>query len=306
MNILITGGAGFIGSNLAEELMKKHEVVIIDDLSTGMVENVENLDVELVQGSITDPDMLKENFRGVDYVFHQAALPSVRRSVEEPVLANEVNICGTLNVLVAARDAGVTKVMYASSSSAYGDMPELPKREDMIPDPKSPYAVAKLTGEYYCRVFNEIYGLKTVALRYFNVYGPRQDPASDYAAVIPNFVNRIMAGNAPIIYGDGEQTRDFTFVRDVVQANVRAMESDATGVFNVAAGTRISVNDLAGMIMGIIGNHLDCVHEAPRVGDVRDSLGDISKAHEGFGYVPRYGMEDGLKETIGWFGSGVE
>ncbi|MEA1908264.1 MAG: GDP-mannose 4,6-dehydratase, partial [Euryarchaeota archaeon] len=201
--------------------------------------------------------------------------------------------------------AGVAKVMYASSSSAYGDMPELPKREDMMPDPKSPYAVAKLTGEYYCRVFNEIYGLKTVALRYFNVYGPRQDPASDYAAVIPNFVNRIIAGKAPIIYGDGEQTRDFTFVRDVVQANVRAMESDATGVFNVAAGTRISVNNLAGMIMGIIGNRVECVHEGARAGDVRDSLGDISKALAGFGYVPRYGMEDGLRETIRWFGGGT-
>jgi UDP-glucose 4-epimerase len=303
MNILITGGAGFIGSNLAEELLEKHEVVIIDDLSTGRMENVENLDVELVHGSITDLDLLKENFRGVDYVFHQAALPSVQRSVENPVRANEVNVCGTLNVLVAARDAGVAKVMYASSSSAYGDMPELPKREDMKPDPKSPYAVAKLTGEYYCRVFNEIYGLKTVALRYFNVYGPRQDPASDYAAVIPKFVNRIMEGKAPTIYGDGEQTRDFTFVRDVVQANVRAMESDATGVFNVAAGTRISVNDLAGMIMEIIGNRVECAYEEPRAGDVRDSLGDISKAHAGFGYVPRYGMEDGLRETIGWFGS---
>jgi len=305
MKIIITGGAGFIGSNLAEELAKKHEVVIIDDLSTGRVGNVEDLDLELVRGSITDPDMLKENFRGVDYVFHQAALPSVQRSVEDPVLANEVNICGTLNVLVAARDAGVAKVIYASSSSVYGDTPELPKREDMNPDPESPYAVAKLAGEYYCRVFNEIYGLKTVALRYFNVYGPRQDPASDYAAVIPKFVNRIMAGKEPIIYGDGGQTRDFTFVRDVVQANVLAMESDATGVFNVATGTRISINDLAGMVMEIIGNRMDCVHEAARAGDVRDSLGDISKAHAGFGYVPRYVMEDGLKETIRWFTRGA-
>jgi len=305
MKIIITGGAGFIGSNLAEELAKKHEVVIIDDMSTGRVENVEDLDPELVRGSITDPDMLRENFRGVDCVFHQAALPSVQRSIEDPVLANEVNICGTLNVLVAARDAGVAKVIYASSSAVYGDTPELPKREDMKPDPKSPYAVAKLAGEYYCRVFNEIYGLKTVALRYFNVYGPRQDPSSDYAAVIPNFVNRVMAGKEPIIYGDGEQTRDFTFVRDVVQANVLAMESDATGVFNVATGTRISINDLAGMVMEIIGNRVDCVHEMARAGDVRDSLGDISRAHEGFGYVPRYGMEDGLKETIGWFMGGT-
>jgi len=302
MKIIITGGAGFIGSNLAEELAKKHEVVIIDDLSTGRAENVEALDLELVRGSITDPDLLRENFRGVDYVFHQAALPSVQRSIEDPVLANEVNICGTLNVLVAARDAGVTKVIYASSSSVYGDTPELPKREDMKPDPKSPYAVAKLAGEYYCRVFNEIYGLKTVALRYFNVYGPRQNPSSDYAAVIPNFVNRVMAGKEPIIYGDGEQTRDFTFVRDVVQANVLSMESDAIGVFNVATGTRISINDLAGMVMELIGNRVDFVHEGPRAGDVRDSLGGISRAYAGFEYVPRYGMEEGLKETIGWFG----
>ena len=175
----------------------------------------------------------------------------------------------------------------------------------MKPDPKSPYAVAKLAGEYYCRVFNEIYGLKTVALRYFNVYGPRQDSSSDYAAVIPKFVNRVMAGKGPIIYGGGAQTRDFTFVRDVVQANVRAMESDATGVFNVATGTRISVNDLAGMVMEIIGNRVDCVHEVPRAGDVRDSLGDISRAYAGFGYVPRYGMGDGLSETIGWFTRGM-
>jgi len=304
MKILVTGGAGFIGSNLAEELSKKHEVVIIDDLSTGSAENVEDLDLELVRGSITDPDLLEEYFRGVDYVFHQAALPSVQRSIEDPVLANEVNICGTLNVLVAARDADVKKVIYASSSSVYGDTPELPKREDMKPDPKSPYAVAKLAGEYYCRVFNEIYGMKTVALRYFNVYGPRQDPSSDYAAVIPKFVNRVMAGKAPIIYGDGEQTRDFTFVRDVVQANVLAMESDATGVFNVAAGQRISVNDLAGMVMEIIGNRVNCVYEELRAGDVRDSLGDISRAYAGFGYAPRYGMEDGLRATIGWFREG--
>ncbi|PXF61451.1 MAG: GDP-mannose 4,6-dehydratase [Candidatus Methanogaster sp.] len=305
MKIVITGGAGFIGSNLAEELTKKHEVVIIDDLSTGRAENVEDLDLELVRGNITDPDMFKENFRGVDCVFHQAALPSVQRSIEDPVLANEVNICGTLNVLVAARDADVKKVIYASSSAVYGDMPKLPKREDMKPDPKSPYAVAKLSGEYYCRVFDEIYGLKTVALRYFNVYGPRQDPSSDYAAVIPKFANLCLAGKELTIYGDGAQTRDFTFVRDVVQANVRAMESDATGVFNVATGTRININDLAGMVMGIIGNRVDCVHEVARAGDVRDSLGDISRARAGFGYVPRYGMEDGLKETVKWFMRGA-
>jgi UDP-glucose 4-epimerase len=204
-----------------------------------------------------------------------------------------------LDVLVAARNAGVAKVIYASSPSVYGDTPELPKREDMKPDPKSPYAVAKLAGEYHCRVFDEIYGLKTVALRYFNVYGPRQDPSSDYVAVIPKFANLCLAGKEPIIYGDGEQTRDFTFVRDVVQANVHAMESDATGVFNVATGARISINDLAGMVMEIIGNRVDCVHEVARAGDVRDSLGDVSRTYAGFGYVPRYGGKMGLRRRSG-------
>ena len=300
MKVLITGGCGFIGSNIAHELSMEHEVAIIDDLSTGKKANIEDLDVEFVQGSVADMDVLKKSFKDVDYVFHQAALPSVQRSIEDPIRANEVNVGGTLNVLVAARDAGVAKVIYASSSSVYGDTPELPKREDMKPDPKSPYAVTKLAGEYYCGIFNEIYGLKTVCLRYFNVYGPKQDPSSDYAAVIPKFVNCIQAGESPIIYGDGEQTRDFTFVRDVVQANLHAMETDAVGVFNVATGQRISVNDLADMIMEITGNHVDCVHNEPRAGDVRDSLGDISRA-SGFGYAPRYGMENGLAETIEWF-----
>ena len=300
MKVLITGGCGFIGSNIAHELSMKHEVTIIDNLSTGREANIEDLDVEFVQGSVTDMDVLKKSFKDVDYVFHQAALPSVQRSIEDPIRANDVNVGGTLNVLVAARDAGVAKVIYASSSSVYGDTPELPKREDMKPDPKSPYAVTKLTGEYYCGIFNEIYGLKTVCLRYFNVYGPKQDPSSDYAAVIPKFVNCILAGESPIIYGDGGQTRDFTFVRDVVQANLLAMETDAIGVFNVATGQRISVNDLADMIMEITGNHVDCMHNEPRAGDVRDSLGDISRA-SGFGYAPRYGMENGLAETIEWF-----
>lgn len=302
MKVLITGGCGFIGSNIANKLSTEHEVVIIDDLSTGREANIEDLDVEFVHGSVADIGILKKSFKNVDYVFHQAALPSVQRSIEDPVRANEVNVGGTLNVLVAARDVGVSKVIYASSSSVYGETPELPKREDMKPDPKSPYAVTKLTGEYYCRIFNEIYSLKTVCLRYFNVYGPKQDPSSDYAAVIPKFIKCILAGESPIIYGDGEQTRDFTFVHDVVQANVLAMETDATGVFNVATGQRISVNDLADMIMEITGNHVDCVHDEPRPGDVRDSLGDISRASTGFGYVPQYGMKEGLLETIERFG----
>ncbi len=301
--IVVTGGAGFIGSNLSEELSKEHEVVIIDDLSTGRESNIENPDVELVRGSITDLNLLKKHFRDAEYVFHLAALPSVQQSVEDPIRADEVNTGGTLNVLVAARDMGVSKVICSSSCAVYGDSPRLPKREDMKPDPKSPYAVAKLAGEYYCKVFSDIYGLETVSLRYFNVYGPRQDPSSGYAAVIPNFVNRVLAGEPPVIHGDGEQTRDFVFVRDVVRANVIAMETDASGIFNVGTGTQISVNDLAETIIAAIGNRVDCIHTDSRAGDVRDSFGDISLAAEK-GYAPEYGMKEGMMETIKWFRNG--
>ena len=219
--VVVTGGAGFIGSHLAEELSKRgHKVAILDNLFTGKRENVEPLlkegKVEFIQGSITDSPLLYKLFQDVSYVFHEAAIPSVPRSVENPQAAHEANITGTLNVLLAAKDTGVKKVIYASSSSVYGDTPTLPKKEDMPPNPLSPYAVTKLSGEYYCRVFHRVYGLPTVCLRYFNVYGPRQDPASQYAAVIPRFINRILENKPPIIFGDGEQTRDFTFVKDVV------------------------------------------------------------------------------------------
>ena len=305
MKYIITGGAGFIGSNLSEELAKQHEVVIIDNLSTGRIENIQPLidqgKVTFVQGSVTDLALLMKVFEGADGVFHEAALPSVQRSVENPSATHEANITGTLNVLLAARDCGVKKVVMASSSSVYGNTPTLPKREEMKPSPLSPYAVSKIADEYYCRVFSDLFGLSTVCFRYFNVFGPRQDPKSQYAAVIPNFVTRILKNEPPVIYGDGGQTRDFTFVKNVVQANIRAMESEAEGVFNIACGDRIDLNELAQTIMEITGADLDPIYEEPRQGDVRDSLADISQAQEAFGYSPEYNLKKGLMETVEWF-----
>ncbi len=298
---MVTGGAGFIGSNLAEELSNRYEVTVLDDLSTGRESNLSGLDVEFARGSILDTVLLARTFRDARFVFHEGALPSVQRSVEDPAQSNLVNVNGTLNVLLAARDAGVEKVLFASSSSVYGDTPVLPKVETMTPEPMSPYAVTKLTDEHYCRVFTALYDLPTVALRYFNVFGPRQDPTSQYAAVIPNFITRILAGESPVIHGDGRQTRDFTFVRDVVRANILAAESDAVGVFNVACQKRIDLIELAGTIMDLVGTRVDPIHEPSRPGDVRDSLADISRAADAFGYAPAYTLNDGLKETIQWF-----
>ena len=307
--VVITGGGGFIGSNLAEELAGENEVILIDDLSTGKVENIEGLlkrgAVKLVKGSVTDLDFLREQFKGADYVFHLAALPSVPRSVADPLVSNEINLTGTLKVLIAARDNRVSKVIYASSSSVYGDMPNSPKSENMPPSPMSPYAVSKLAGEYYCQVFTQVYGLPTISLRYFNVYGPKQDPSSEYAAAIPRFIASILKGEPPIIFGDGQQTRDFTFVQDVVEANILAAESEATGVFNVGSGSQISINELARLIMRLVGKNLELVHASPRPGDVRHSLADISKAEEAIGYRPRYNLKQGLKETIKWFSSRI-
>ena len=305
MKVVVTGGCGFIGSNIAEELIKKHYVVVIDDLSTGRIENIQSLqdkeNFEFVRGNITDLDLLKQIFEDVDCIFHQAAIPSVQRSVENPLDTNEANIKGTLNVLIAARDCGVKKVVYASSSSVYGDTPELPKKENMKPNPQSPYAVSKLTGEYYCEVFSEIYGIKTVCLRYFNVYGPKQNPASEYAAVIPRFINRVLNNKPPIIFGDGNQTRDFTFVKDIVKANILAMEKNVEGVFNIAYGQQISINELANKIMEIVGVKLNPVYDKPRPGDIRNSLADISLAKQKLGYMPEYSLEKGLEVTIRWF-----
>ena len=255
-NVIITGGAGFIGSNLAKKIVEENHVIVIDDLSTGNINNIQNLidssDIEFINGSVTDLLLLQKTFKNVNYVFHEAAIPSVPRSIKDPLKSNYVNAHGTLNTLIAARDNHVKKVIYASSSSVYGDTPILPKKEDMSPCPLSPYAISKLTGEYYCKVFTSIYNLPTISLRYFNVYGPNQDPSSEYAAVIPKFIKSILNDHPPHIYGNGTQTRDFTFINDVVTANILAAESLSTGVFNIASGHRISINDMANLDKRII------------------------------------------------------
>jgi UDP-glucose 4-epimerase len=301
MNYVVTGGAGFIGSHLSEALHKQgNELTIIDDLSSGRMEHLTPLlgekNVAFIRGSITDLSLLKEHFQGADGVFHQAAFVSVPRSIEDPLLNHGVNITGTLNVLLAARDAGVKKLVFASSAAVYGNLPELPKREDMPVDPQSPYALAKLTGEYYCRLFSDLYGLRTVALRYFNVYGPRQDPLSDYAAVIPRFIHRLKNGEAPVINGDGEQTRDFVFVNDVVQANMKAMQSDATGIFNIASGNQTSVNELAELLSRLFQFQGKPCHAPGRSGEVKYSVADISRSSRSFGFEPTYSLERGLAQ----------
>jgi UDP-glucose 4-epimerase len=306
MKYIVTGGAGFIGSHIVEELVQqKHEIVILDNLFSGKMENIQPFlkqkNVTFVQGSVTELPVLKKIFQGADGIFHEGAIASVPRSIANPLATNEANVTGTLNVLIAARDCSVRKILFASSSSVYGNTPTLPKREDMTPNPLSPYAVSKLTGEHYLKVFSEVYGLKTLSLRYFNVFGPRQDPKSEYAAVIPRFILKILNHESPIIYGDGGQTRDFTYVKDVVQANIRAMESDAEGIFNVAYCKRIDLNELASIIMDITGITVPLTYEPPRAGDVRDSLADIRRAQEGFGYMPEYTVKTGLKETIAWY-----
>ena len=300
--VLVTGGAGFIGSHLIEALSRAcREVIIIENLTSGKIENIENAlaceNVEIVEGSITNRELLLKHMNGIDYVFHVAAVPSVPKSVTDPLLSHEVNATGTLNILIAAMDSGVKKVIYSSSSSIYGDTPSLPKHEDMIPSPQSPYAVAKLAGEYYCRVFNHIYGLPTISLRYFNVFGPRQDPNSQYAAVIPRFLKKISEGKPPVIYGDGEQTRDFTFVKDVVQANIKAAESDAVGVYNIGTGERTSIHKLVEIIRKLTGSSIEPIYESARAGDILHSLADITEAGN-FGYKPEYSLEKGIRETI--------
>lgn len=306
MKFIVTGGAGFIGSHIVEELVRRgDEVVILDNLFSGKRENIAPfLDAgkaAFVQGSVTDLPLLQETFAGADGIFHEGAIASVPRSIKNPVATNEANVTGTLNVLVAARDCGVRKVLFASSSSVYGNTPTLPKREDMPPNPLSPYAISKLAGEQYLRVFADLYGIQTVSLRYFNVFGPRQDPRSEYAAVIPKFITGCLAGTPLTIFGDGGQTRDFSYVKDVVQANLRAMESNAQGVFNVAYCQRIDLNELAATIMDLTGKKVPIVYEPRRAGDVRDSLADITRAKEAFGYAPAYTVKSGLAETVAWY-----
>lgn len=299
---VVTGGAGFIGSHLAEELLKRdYKVVILDDLSTGKMENIERLlkkgNVEFIKGSINDLRLLRELFQNTDYIFHQAATPSVPRSIENPLASHETNLTGTLNVLLGAKENRVKKVIFASSSSIYGNNSTLPKTEDMTPNPLSPYAVTKLAGEYYCQVFHQVYNLATVCLRYFNVYGSRQDPYSQYAAVIPEFIKRVSRRSSPVIFGDGEQTRDFTFIKDAVEANILSAESDASGIFNIGRGESVSINRLAELIVELIGNNVKPTYAEPKAGDIRHSLADISRARA-FGYEPKYNLKEGLVETI--------
>jgi UDP-glucose 4-epimerase len=254
-----------------------------------------------LHGSITDLSFLKDACKGADGIFHLGAIASVARSVNDPVATHETNLTGTLNVLLAARDCGVKKVVFSSSSAVYGDGPILPKCEDMYPLPLSPYAVSKLAGEYYCKVFSELFGVKTISLRYFNVFGPRQDPQSEYAAVIPKFITRLLNNQHPVIFGDGKQTRDFVYVKDVVRANILAMQSTATGTFNIGSGERTDLITLASSLAEIMLVNLPAVYEKPRSGDIRDSVSDITSANKTFGYKPSYSLNKGLAETIRWF-----
>ena len=300
--VVITGGAGFIGSNLAHELAKDNNVSVIDDLSTGRLENISDLiemkKIRFVHGSILNLQLLQHIFHGIDFVFHQAAIPSVPRSIDDPILSNNVNISGTLNVLIAARDNKINKVIFASSSSVYGDTPILPKKEEMTPNPQSPYALTKLVGEYYCQLFHQIYGLSTICLRYFNVYGLRQDSHSDYAAVIPKFIDCVCDKKPLIIYGDGNQTRDFTYIRDIVNANILAAESQANGVYNIGTGESVTINNLVHLITEGLAENIRPIYDNPRLGDIRDSLADISSATKAFGYHPKYSLKNSVLEII--------
>ena len=303
--VLVTGGGGFIGSNLVRRLLGDgHQVRVLDNFSTGNRANLVEVldDIELVEGDIQSYERAHSAVRGVEIVLHQAAMPSVPRSVQDPLTSNAVNVVGTLNVMLAARDSGVRRVVFASSSSVYGATPELPKHERLPTLPISPYAVAKLAAEGFCRSFHEVYGLETVALRYFNVFGPRQDPNSEYAAVVPKFIGAALAGTAPVVYGDGEQTRDFTYVDNVVAANVLAMEADAVGLaLNVACGERISLNRLLATIAELTGRAVEPEYRPARMGDVRHSHADISLATERLGYQPAIQLEEGLRHTIAHF-----
>ena len=304
---LVTGGAGFIGSHLVEHLLAGGaRVRVVDDFSTGRRENLAPFmdRIVLVEGDITDPEICRRASEGVDVVFHQAALPSVPRSVVDPGRSHDVNATGTLNVLLAAKEAGARRVVYASSSSAYGDTPTLPKREDQTPSPRSPYAVAKLTGEHYVRSFPGVYGMEGVALRYFNIFGPRQDPNSAYAAVIPLFAAAAMAGESPTINGDGEQTRDFTYIDNAVHANLLAASAPAEKVsgevFNVGCGDRISVNQLWHEIRDVLAASVDANYGPPRAGDVRDSLASLDHIRERTGYEVVVELKDGIRRTVEW------
>ncbi len=306
MRYLVTGGAGFIGSHIAEALLARGDaVVVVDDLSSGREENLAALsgDLELIRGDVCDAEIVARAVRGVEAVFHQAAVPSVAASMADPLRCDEVNVHGTVRVLEAARAAGVGRVILAASAAAYGDDPELPKREDMLPRPMSPYAASKVAAEHYVRVYAELYGMRNVSLRYFNVFGPRQDPASDYAAVIPKFVTTLLGGGRPRIFGDGEQTRDFCTIGDVVSANLAALECEhARGqVLNVAGGRSITINELVRALNRVLGTDREPEHAEARPGDIRHSRASIERARDVLGWSPRVSVEEGLLRTVEHF-----
>jgi len=305
VKVLVTGGAGFIGGHLIDALLAQNaEVRVIDNFSTGKRENIDRVRnrVDFIEADICDPEAIARAMHGVELVFHEAAIPSVSRSVADPVASNQANVGGTVSVLNAARLAGVRKLVYAASSSAYGDTPTLPKVETMTPRPMSPYAISKLAGEQYVTVFGKLYGFETVSLRYFNVFGPRQDPKSEYAAVIPRFVTTILAGKRPVIFGDGEQTRDFCFIENTVSANLLAAKATTRGeVVNVACGARVSLNALIGLINAELGTDVKPEYAAGRPGDVRDSLADITAAQKLLGYEVLFDLRAGLKKAIDWY-----
>jgi nucleoside-diphosphate-sugar epimerase len=304
---LVTGGAGFIGSNLAEELIRRGaKVKIIDDLSTGFRQNLEEIQgsFDFIEGSLNDPEKLQKAVEDVEIIFHQAALPSVPRSVENPTATHEACVNATFNLLKSARENGVRRFIYAASSSAYGDQPTLPKVETMRPEPLSPYAAAKLMGEYYCQVFHRVYGLETVCLRYFNVFGPRQNPSSMYSGVISRFIDALMKDTSPVIYGDGEQSRDFTYIANVVDANIKAAQTEkgVGHVINAANGERVSLNELLEILKKITGKtDISPEYQPERKGDVKHSQADNTRAVEWLDYKKLVGLEEGLKKTIDWW-----
>ena len=303
---LVTGGAGFIGSNLVRKLLEdSHSVRVIDDFSTGRRENLKGLEasIELIEGSICEPSLAARAVAGANFVLHQAAIPSVPRSLEDPLATHHAAVTGTVNLLVACRKFPVKRFVYAGSSSIYGETPTLPKVETMNPSPMSPYAASKLAGEYYCKVFYEVFSVPTVILRYFNVFGPRQDPESLYAAVIPRFIGALLRGESPVIFGDGEQTRDFTYVDDVVRANLLACSQDeALGeVMNISAGRAVQVNQLLKTLGKILGRSASPIYAPPRPGDVRHSYADVTKACQLIGFEAKFTLEEGLEKTVAWF-----
>ena len=304
-HFLVTGGAGFIGSHLTEELVRRGDRVrVADSLITGHRKNLAHVfGIELLEGDLADLSFAARAVQGIDYVLHQAAIPSVPRSVKDPIESNRANIDSTLNVLVAARDAGVKRVVYAGSSSAYGNAPTLPKHEEMPTHPLSPYALQKLVGEQYMQMFTALYGLETVTIRYFNVFGPRQDPSSAYSGVISQFAKTLLEGKAPTIFGDGEQTRDFTYIANVVDGVLRAVTAPAASgqVINVATGSRISLNELFATMRDLIGVKVSVTYGPSRAGDVKDSLADITRARTLLGYEPKVSFQEGLRQTIEWY-----